>query len=100
MKSDIIFTNQTIRLLARIRDIDSNLIDPQSIEFELKKPNDSDYSVYTIITSPTINKQETGVYYIDIDVDVPGKYEYSWFTYGNPHTSAKSFFEAQDARYL
>lgn len=100
MKNDVILTEQTIRLKARIRDIDGSLVQPQSIEFELKKPDEAEYTAYTIISNPRIINESTGVYYIDIDVDIPGRYEYSWFTYGSPHTSAKSYFEAQDARYL
>lgn len=100
MKNDIILTEQTIRLKARIRNIDGDLVSPQSIEFELKKPDETEYTVYNIISNPTVINESLGVYYIDIDVDIPGRYEYSWFTYGDPHTSAKSFFEAQDARYL
>lgn len=100
MKNDIILTEQTIRLKAKIRDMNGDLVIPQSIEFELKKPDESEYSVYTIISNPAIKSDNTGTYYIDIDVDIPGRYEYSWFTYGSPHTSAKSYFEAQDARYL
>ena len=100
MKSDIIFTNQAVRLKARIRDVNGALIDAQSIEFELKKPNETEYTAYTIISNPRIIKSETGVYYIDIEIDRPGRYEYSWFTYGNPYTSVKSFFQVEDARYL
>lgn len=100
MKNDIILTEQTIRLKARIRNIDGDLVSPQSIEFELKKPDETEYTAYTIVSNPTVINESLGVYYIDIDVDIPGRYEYSWFTYGDPHTSAKSFFEAQDARYL
>jgi len=100
MKYDTILVNQTIRLKARIRNIDGDLVEPQSIEFELKKPNEDEYTVYNIITSPNINNESTGVYYIDIDIDIPGRYDYSWFTYGDPQTSSKSFFVAEDARYL
>lgn len=100
MKNDVILTEQTIRLKARIRDINGDLVNPQSIEFELKKPDELEYTVYTIISDPKIINESTGIFYIDIDVDIPGRYEYSWFTYGSPHTSAKSYFEAQDARYL
>lgn len=100
MKSDIIFNHQTIRLKARIRDVDGDLIDPQSIEFEIRRPDEEDYSVYTIITNPTIIKTGIGIYQIDIEIDKPGRYDYSWFTYGNPHSSIKSFFQVEDARYL
>ena len=98
MKNDTILVGQTIRLKARIRNIDGDLVTPQSIEFELKKPNETDYTVYNVTNG--ISTLGTGIYYIDVDVTIPGKYQYSWFTYGDPQTSIKNFFVAEDARYL
>jgi hypothetical protein len=99
MKADKIYTSQTIRIYARIRDINGVLTNPQSIQFELQNPNDTEYTTYTGVTVPTIKNESTGIYYIDLDVVTQGKYKYSWFTYGNVTSSWKSFFEAEDARY-
>ena len=87
MKSDVIYTNQTIRIKARIRDIDGALTNPQSIEFELEKPGETSYSVFTTLSTPAIVNESTGIYYIDLDVDMIGKWKYSWFTYGNVTSS-------------
>lgn len=100
MKNEKILTNQTIRILARIRNSDGDLVDPQSISFELKKPGDENYTVYTIATEIGITNESTGIYYIDLDLDQPGKWKYSWFTYGNPQSSYKSFFEVENSRYI
>ncbi len=100
MKSDVILTNQTIRIKARIRDIDGILTNPQSIQFELEKPGETNYTTYTTASTPAIVNESTGIYYIDLDVDVIGKWKYSWFTYGNVTSSWKSFFQVEDARYV
>lgn len=99
MKADKIYTSQTIRIYARIRDINGVLTNPQSIQFELQKPNETEYTTYTGVTIPTIKNESTGTYYIDLDVETQGRYKYTWFTYGNVTSSWKSFFEAEDARY-
>mgnify|MGYP000621002865 CR=1 FL=1 len=100
MKSDVIYTNQTIRIKARIRDIDGALTNPQSIEFELEKPGEASYSAFTTLSTPAIVNESTGIYYIDLDVDMIGKWKYSWFTYGNVTSSWKGFFQVEDARYV
>lgn len=99
MKADKIYTSQTIRIYARIRDINGVLTNPQSIQFELQKPNETDYTTYTGMTTPTVKNESTGIYYIDLDIEAQGRYKYSWFTYGNVTSSFKSFFEAEDSRY-
>ena len=99
MKSKKIYTNQTIRIYSRVRDINGVLTNPQSIQFELRRPNDTEYTTYTISTTPTIINESTGIFYIDLDVETQGRYKYSWFTYGNVTSSYKSFFEAEDSRY-
>lgn len=99
MKADRIYTNQSLRIKARIRDSEGNLVDPQSIQFEMMKPNDTEYSTYTVMTTPAVKKESVGIFYIDIECETQGKYKYSWFTYGNPASSWKSFFEVEDARY-
>lgn len=98
MKADVIYTNQTIRIKARVRDIDGVLTNPQSIEFELEKPGENVYSTYNITSG--IVHESTGIYYIDLDVDMVGKWKYSWFTYGNVTSSWKGFFQVEDARYI
>lgn len=100
MKSDVIYTNQTIRIKARIRNIDGVLTNPQSIEFELEKPGETSYSALTTVSTPAIVNESTGIYYIDLDVDMVGKWKYSWFTYGNVTSSWKGFFQVEDARYV
>jgi len=100
MKNERIFTNQTIRIQSRIRDSNGDLVDPQTIRIELKKPGDENYTVYSVATNPGIIKESTGIYYIDFDLDQPGRWKYTWFTLGNPQTSFKSFFEVENARYV
>ena len=99
MKNKALLTNSRIRIKSRIRDIDGDLVDPSTIEFELRKPGESSYEVYTSLTVPTVLRQSVGIYYIDLDIDEPGRWQYSWFTYGDPTTSWKSFFEVEDSRY-
>lgn len=100
MKNNRILTNQSIRIKARVRDLNGDLVDPQTIYLELKKPGDDEYTILTSTTTPGVLKESTGIYYIDIYVDQPGRFKYSWFTLGYPETSWKSFFEAEDARYV
>jgi hypothetical protein len=100
MKNNRILTDQVIRIKARIRDLNGDLVDPDSIIFELKKPGDDIYTILNNTTYPSIVKESTGIYYIDIYVDEPGRYKYSWFTIGYPETSWKSFFEAENSRYI
>ena len=99
MKADVIYKDSTLRVKARIRNIDGDLTDPQTITFELKKPNDSDYSVYTTTSLPVITHESTGIYYIDLDIDAIGKWKYSWFTTGTVTSSLKGFFQVEDSRY-
>lgn len=98
MKADVIYTNQTIRIKARVRNIDGVLTNPQSIEFELEKPGETSYSTYN--TNTGVTNESTGIYYIDLDVDMVGKWKYSWFTYGNVTSSWKGFFQVEDSRYV
>ena len=100
MKADVIYTNQTIRIKARVRDIDGTLTNPQSIQFDLEKPGETEYSSYGITSTPPVQTEGTGIFYIDIDVDMVGKWKYSWFTYGNVTASWKGFFQVEDARYV
>jgi hypothetical protein len=97
MKQQTVLTNTTLRIKSRIRDFDGELVDPQSIQFEIKGPNDTSYTVYTI---GSIVKESVGIYYIDITFDTPGRFDYSWFTYGNVTASWKGFFQVEDARYV
>lgn len=101
MKMDRILTHQTIRIKARIRNIDGDLVDPQSIRFEIKRPDSDEYTGHTVMGDrPVIVREELGIYYIDIDLDIPGIWRYSWFTYGYPESSWKGFFEVENARYI
>jgi hypothetical protein len=93
MRQKLIYTNQTIRIYARVRDVDGNLADPQVIEFEFKQPNDTESTTYSI---GAIKKQATGVYYIDLEIVQPGKHKYTWVTDGALKSSYKSFFDALD----
>jgi len=97
MKQQTVLTNTTLRIKSRIRDFDGELVDPQSIQFEIKGPNDTSYTVYTL---GSIVKESVGIYYIDITFDTPGRFDYSWFTYGTPSTSWKSFVQVENARYV
>jgi len=49
MRQKLIYTNQTIRIYARIRDVDGNLADPQVIEFEFKQPKDYKKASYRCV---------------------------------------------------
>ena len=100
MKDDVIYTNQTIRIKARVRDIDGTLTNPQSIQFDLEKPGETGYTSYGITSTPAVQTEGTGIFYIDLDVDMVGKWKYSWFTYGNVTASWKGFFQVEDARYV
>ena len=100
MKADVIYTNQTIRIKARIRDINGTLTNPQSIQFELERPGATTYDTYTTNSDPGIVNESTGIYYIDLSIDEVGKWKYSWFTYGNVTSSWKGFFQVEDARYV
>lgn len=95
MKQQQVFTNTTLRIKARIRDFEGELVDPQSIEFELKGPNETTYTTYTL---GDIVKEDVGIYYIDVTFDTPGKFDYSWFTYGDPSTAWRSFVQVENAR--
>jgi len=97
MRQKLIYTNQTIRIYARVRDVDGNLADPQVIEFEFKQPNDTESTTYSI---STIKKQATGVYYIDLEIVQPGKHKYTWVTDGSLKSSYKSFFDALDHEWV
>jgi hypothetical protein len=100
MKADVIYSNQSIRIKAKIRDVDGVLTDPSNITFELERPNDTEYTVYGTGTTPAVTKESTGIWYIDLEVDTPGKWKYSWFTLGTVTSSWKGFFQVEDARYL
>lgn len=99
MKNKSILTDTTLRVKARIRDIDGDLVDPSTVEFEVKKPGETSYTIYTSLTNPPVINQSVGIYYIDLEIDEPGRWKYSWFSYGNPTSSWKGFFEVEDSRY-
>lgn len=97
MRQKLIYSNQTIRIYARIRNLNGDLADPDVIEFQLVRPNDTDPTIYTI---GTIVKESTGVYYINIEVTYPGKHKYTWLTDGSLKSSYKGFFEALDPEWI
>ena len=89
-----VYTNQTIRIYGRIRDIDGNLSDPSTIAFIYLEPDDDTEGVNQAIT-----KESVGVYYVTINVAKPGKHRYTWETYGTSTTTYKGFFQAEDNRW-
>lgn len=100
MKNHKILTNQLIRIKAKVRDINGDLVDPQTIYIEISKPGDDSPTIYNTVTSPAVVKESVGLYYIDFYIDEPGRYKYSWFTLGYPEASWKGFFEAENARFV
>ena len=90
MRQKLIYTNQSIRIYARIRNVNGDLADPQVIEFQYTKPNDTEPTVFTI---GRIVKESTGVFYINIEIEDPGKHKYTWVTDGSLKSSYKGFLK-------
>jgi len=96
MRQKLIHTNQSIRIYARIRNISGDLADPSIIEFQYTKHNDTEPTVYSI---GRIVKESTGVFYINIEIEEPGRHKYTWVTDGLLKSAYKGFFEAIDHQW-
>ena len=58
MRQKLIYTNQSIRIYARVRNLSGDLSDPQVIEFYYKTPNATEMTLYSL---GPIKKESTGI---------------------------------------
>jgi len=75
---------ETITVQATIKDLDGNLVDPDSQEVKVYDPNGTLQATYT---SPT--QQSTGVYrqsHTTSTSDTPGLWQFHWKTVKGTHT--------------
>lgn len=66
--------------------------DPTAVRFEVIAPDGTKTS-YTYITDAEVVKSSTGVYYVDVDCDQSGVWEYRMYSTGTGQAASnQSFF--------
>lgn len=116
MKPKVIHTNQTLKITCKIRDINGDLSDPSHLRFVYVVPDESEMTFVwpngsagpseTAGTIPEgmgnkrIFQESTGVFYIYVEVYMPGKHKYTWESYGNNTASYKSSFQVEQSRWI
>jgi hypothetical protein len=100
MESMTVLTNSTVKIYARIVNEYDELTDPQNLRFIYVLPDDTSVTyTYSIGATTGILKKETGVFYIMLDMSMPGKHRYSWESYGLFQGSQKGFIQVENDRW-
>ena len=100
MESLSVLTNSTVRVYARIVNEYDELSDPQGIRFIYTLPDDTVFTyVYGDAQAPTVQRKELGVFFIQLDLTMPGKHRYSWESYGLFQGAYKGFIQVDNDRW-
>jgi hypothetical protein len=100
MESMTVLTNSTVKIYARVVNEYDELSDPQGINFIYVLPDDtSETYSYSVSASSVVKKKETGIYYVQLDLTMPGKHRYSWESYGTLQGASKGFIQVDNDRW-
>lgn len=100
MESLSVLTNSTVRVYARIVNEYDELSDPQGIRFIYTLPDDTVFTyVYGDAQTPTVQRKELGVFFIQLDLTMPGKHRYTWESYGLFQGAYKGFIQVDNDRW-
>jgi len=79
-----------VRVTANFTDINGVLTDPSLINLGIKLPSgDIDYVTYS---GGEIEREATGIYYYDIDVETAGVYRIYWWSEGPAQGAGNDLF--------
>lgn len=93
-----IFSNTLVRIEAQVRTRDGTLVNPIGVRCYLIEPDGTDHT-FVYGTDEELERDETGIYYVDWNADQVGRYKYTFETYGDIIASFKSFFEVENSRW-
>jgi hypothetical protein len=100
MESMTVLTNSTVKIYARVVNEYDELSDPQGIRFIYVLPDDTSTTyAYTADANSVVKKKETGIYYVQLDLTMPGKHRYSWESYGTLQGASKGFIQVDNDRW-
>jgi hypothetical protein len=100
MENMSVLTNSTVKVYARVVDEFDVLTDPQGIRFIYVMPDDTEYTyIYGDGETPTVQKKETGIYYMQLDLTMTGKHRYTWESYGLIQGAYKGFIQVENDRW-
>jgi hypothetical protein len=95
-----LYSNSTIRIEAQVKLRDGTLTDPTGIRFLITDPADIT-TTYVYGTNVQLKRDVgiTGIYYVEWLALLPGKYRYTWESYGDISIAQKGMFEVEDSRW-
>lgn len=82
-----------IRLKTTIEEL-GTAADPGTLVLTILKPDGSTVT-YTYGTDADVVRNTTGVYYVDYEIDQPGRHRYSWTSTGAAQAYEKETFDVR-----
>ena len=80
------------QMKVEIKDENDALIDPGTLVFKLRAPDDT-LTTYTYGPNPQLQRQETGVYFVNYKVDQAGIWAFRFETTGAGEGASEDSFE-------
>lgn len=90
--------NDIVRCRAEFRNTSDVLTDPTSVVFKFKNPAGT-ITTYTYGTDVELVKENTGIYYVDIDIDSIGSWSYRFEGSGSLKTASESKFTIKQSEF-
>ena len=94
MPENVYQLGDLIRSEVQFFDDNGDPMDPQTINFSIRKPN-GQLITFVFGTDPEIVKDAPGVYHCDADIDVTGRWFHRWFSTGTGQTADERSFTIQ-----
>lgn len=84
-----------VRIKATFENVDGVILDPTTITFKLKTPDDVT-TVYVYGTDAALVKESTGVYHVDWSCTQAGLHIYLYIGTGTVQTAEESHFQVRE----
>jgi uncharacterized protein YfaS (alpha-2-macroglobulin family) len=87
------------RVLGVFRDLNGNLIDPQTVKVYVKNPSGV-LTMKTYLTNPEVVRESTGRYYMDVDANVVGRWTYRFESSGTGQAADERDFVVKPSKIV
>lgn len=84
-----------IRCTGTFTDADGTAQDPTAVMFAYKDPSGTTTTL-TYGTDAALIKSDTGVYYVDLDIDESGIWRYRFYSTGDGQAAGEDYFHARE----